>query len=291
MALYGPEPERTPGRRQAALGVVFVLAALGMTYLPPATQQRVAWSLRATVLRPFLATQERLVEARWRAQRVEELQAQLDSATGLLATQAALADENRTLRQLLELRERAGPAFRPATVIRPGTPGSESMFLVELGAADGVRPGAPVVTRHGLVGRILEVREGVSVGMDWTHPDFRASAMLADGRAFGIVENERGRFREEDRLVLNGTAYFQEVREGTLVLTSGLGGVLPRGIPIGEIMGVRDAQGRWRKSYWIRPRVAPAAVTHVLVGTELVEGDVGSLWSDFGTATEGGEPR
>ena len=36
--------------------------------------------------------------------------------------------------------------------------------------------------------------------IDWTNPDFRASAMTADGRAYGIVEPRRGRFREEPGL-------------------------------------------------------------------------------------------
>ncbi len=80
------------------------------------------------------------------------------------------------------------------------------MFLVDVGGDDGVREGAPVVSAHGLVGKIREVRPRSAVGMDWTYPDFRVSAMLVDGSAFGIVENVRGAFREEDRLMLNGTA-------------------------------------------------------------------------------------
>jgi rod shape-determining protein MreC len=196
---------------------------------------------------------------------VETVQAQMDSLTAVMATQSALADENRTLRSLLELRDRMGPGFHPASVLRPGTPGSESMFILDLGARDGVQVGAPVVDRHGLVGVVREVRPATSVGMDWTHPDFRASAMLADGSGFGVVETRRGDFREADRLILNGTAYYESIPEGMPVLTSGLGGVFPRGIPIGAVDGIADAEGRWRKSYFLRPMVHPSAVTHVLV--------------------------
>jgi len=138
-------------------------------------------------------------------------------------------------------------------------------LLLDLGAEDGVRVGAPVVDRHGLVGVVREVRRATAVAMDWTHPDFRASAMLADGTGYGIVETRRGDFREGDRLVLNGTAYYESVPEGMPVLTSGLGDLLPRGIPIGAIDGIADVEGRWRKSYFLRPMVHPSAVTHVLV--------------------------
>jgi rod shape-determining protein MreC len=276
--IYRSEEEATAVRRDVTWAVVFFVLALATSYLPDVAQQRIAWGLRASVLGPFIATQERLVGARLRATDVELLRAQLDSLAATLATQAALVDENRTLRSLLDLAERTGPAFRPATVLRPGTPGSESMFLVDLGARDGVRAGAPVLNRHGLVGVIRDVRDDTSVGMDWTHPDFRASAMLADGTTYGIVENRRGRFREQDRLVLNGMAYHESVEAGTVVLTSGLGGVFPRGIPVGVVDGVADVQRQWRKSYWLRPVAEPGSVTHVLVAVGEVSADMGDVW-------------
>lgn len=275
---YAPEPEARGGRRQAALAVVFVLLGLVAQYLPESAQQQVAWALRATALRPFIAIQDRLVNSRLRSQQVAVVQSQMDSLVSLMATQGGLSDENRTLRSLLQLRNRLGPAFHAAALLRPGTPGSESMFIVDVGRAQGVREGAPVVDRHGLVGLIREVRPRTSVGIDWTHPDFRASAMLADGTAFGMVETQRGAFREEDLLVLNGTAFYEAVPVGMPVVTSGLGGVFPRGIPIGSVAGVAEAEGRWRKSYWLRPMVHPAAVTHVLV--EVGEGiqDLSAAW-------------
>lgn len=280
MPPYAPEPEITGGRRQVALAVVFVLLSLVFLYLPDGGQQQVAWALRASVLRPFIRAQEGLVASRLRAREVSEVQAQLDSLTALLSAQGALADENRALRNLLGLTRRLGPAFRPASVLRPGTPGSESMFILNAGADHGVKAGAPVVDRHGLVGVIREVRPKTSVGIDWTHPDFRASAMLASGAGFGMVENQRGRFREEDRLLLSGAAFHEVVPEGMLVLTSGLGNMFPRGIPIGTIDGVAEAEGRWRKSYWLRPMVHPASVTHVLVEVAGFAGDLGPAWRD-----------
>ncbi len=275
---YAPEPEGTGGRRQKAMAVVFVLLSLVAMYLPDSGQQQIAGLLRATALRPFIAVQDRLVSSRLRAQEVSTVQAQMDSLAGLMATQASLADENRTLRNLLDLSSRLGPSFRGASLLRSGTPGSESMFILDVGQADGVQEGAPVVDRHGLVGVVREVRQQSAMGIDWTHPDFRASAMLADGTAFGLVETQRGAFREEDVLVLNGTAFYEAVPEGMPVLTSGMGGVFPRGIPIGSVAGVADAEGRWRKSYWLRPMVHPASVTHVLVGVGERIQDLSHVW-------------
>jgi len=266
---YGPEREIPGGRRQVTLAVAVMALALATPYMSEAFQQRIAFSLQGTVLRPFIATQQRL----------ESLRAELDSLTAVVSTQSALVDENRTLRELVGLAERAGPCFRPATVLRPGTPGSESMFLVDVGYDEGVRPGATVVSARGLVGVVQAVRSRIAVAMDWANPDFRASAMLADGSAFGIVENARGAFREQDRLVLNGTAYHETVPEGTQVVTSGLGDVFPRGIPIGRIESTAEEQGTWLRSYWLRPAVEPGSVTHVLVEAEGGATDLSALWA------------
>lgn len=288
MPPYAPEPEVQNGKRQGALAVAFLLAALVTVYLPDGAQQRLAWVLRASVLRPFIATQQRLTDARMRATQVDELRVRLDSMAGVLSTQSALEDENRTLRSLLGLAGRIGPSYLPATVLRPGTPGSESMFLVFVGSDDGVRPGAPVVDRHGLVGVIREVRAGTSVGMDWTHPDFRASAMLPDGATFGIVQTRRGTFREADRLVLTGGAYYGSVPDGTVVVTSGLGGVFPRGIPIGRIDGVAEVEAQWRKGYWLEPMVQPGSATHVLIQVAgSGEDGVGAAWPPDSVLTRG----
>jgi cell shape-determining protein MreC len=282
---YGNEPETNGRRRDLILAGIVMILALSTSYLSEANQQRVAASLQVTVLRPFIATQEGLAKSRVRARQTDSLTAELDSLTAIVSTHSALIDENRILRSLLGLAERAGTSYLPATVLRSGTPGSESMFLVDVGFDDGVRRGAPVVSPRGLVGVIRDVRAGNSVGMDWSHPDFRASAMLADGTTYGMVESRRGRFREEDRLILNGIAYNQTVGAGIAVVTSGLGGVFPRGIPIGTVDGLADAQGRWRKSYWLRPMVVPGSATHVLVLRGGAGSDVSAIWPSDSSLT------
>src|SRR2546422_8042437 len=66
---------------------------------------------------------------------------------------------------------------------------------------------------------------------------------------------------------LQGVAYRQLVPEGTTILTSGLGGVLPRGIPIGTVVRAAGEAEGWERTYLVRPAVHPAAVTHVMILT------------------------
>jgi rod shape-determining protein MreC len=277
MASYSESPEEARGRRELTAAVVFFLLALVVLYLPGGVQSQVAATFRATLLRPFLFTQETLAQARLRAEEAGNLQTRLDSLASKLAAQAPLVDENRRLRELLELRERAPAQFLPASVIRPGTPGSESMFLLDVGSEQGVEVGDPVIMREGrigLVGVIQQVRRGSAIGLDWSHPDFRASAMAEDGSVYGIVEPLRGLFRENDRLLIDGIPFYEELEEGSLITTSGLGGIYPRGIPIGVVGGLYDEEGSWRTTYFLRPIVETGSVRHVLVvlGDEVPDG-------------------
>ena len=67
-------------------------------------------------------------------------------------------------------------------------------------------------------------------------------------------------------LELHGVPYRQVVPIGTLIVTSGLGGVYPRGIPIGSVVGVASETG-WERMYLVRPAVNTAVVSHVLIFT------------------------
>ena len=269
MPAYTTDSGDSGGHRQVIATAVLVVLAVAMAYLPSSQQEQIASALRGTVLQPFLVTQVGISEARSRATDSESLRAQLDTLVALTADHSSLAEENRRLRDLLAVKEKAGPAWVSATVVRPRTAGSESTFLLDVGSESGVEPYAPVIARQGLVGVVREVRAGSAIGMDWTHPDFRASAVDSDGVTYGIVESRRGEFREDDRLVFNGTVFHERVEEGTVVMTSGLGGVFqvfPRGIPIGKVVGLAEADAGWRKSYWLQPMAEVGSATHVLVG-------------------------
>lgn len=268
MASYTDPPEEGRGRRDlSAAGFFLVLGALTF-FLPPESQGRIAQGLRGTVLRPFTLTQETVAQARLRAEGALSLQAKLDSLGAVVASQATLEEENRHLRELLDIEARAPRTFVHANLIRSGTAGSQSLFLLDVGSDQGVSPGDPVLMRGGrigIVGRVLDVTEDGAVGLDWSHPDFRASAMTADGTVPGLVEPRPGAFRGGERLLLTAVPYNERLIPGTLITTSGVGGVYPRGIPIGEVVELHRDEGQWLSEYWLRPVVHPGSVTHVLV--------------------------
>ena len=217
-------------RIRAFLLTAVVLAALVVRLLPSGAQDQIAWVARSTVLRPFLDLKWTITELRATSTEVDELYATIDSLMEAVAAQATLIRENQTLSELMAL-QASSPRMElvPARLARPGGQGRESVFMIDRGLDQGVGPGAPVISVRGLLGRVVQARGDMATGIDWTHPDFRVSAMVEDGRAFGIVYVDRGSFREADRMVLDGLAYHSETIEGMDVVTSGLGGVFFRG--------------------------------------------------------------
>lgn len=217
-------------------------------------------------MRPFLTLRGWVAERRAEREDLVLVRAQRDSLAAVSAAQAVLAEENARLRALLSLSERAGPQFRAAQLLRLGTGAAEGTFLLDAGADDGVVVGSPVLAVGGLVGVVKEVYGGTAQGIDWTHPEFRVSGMTADGQVYGIVEPRRGTYREEDLLLMTGAPFHSDVLPGARIVTSGRGEVFPRGVPVGEVIGIENADTGWRKSYVLRPTVRPEAAAQVLVG-------------------------
>lgn len=269
---------RKARRKDAAIAGGLIFFALILFLLPAAYQRPIQHAIRDTALRPFLTAQATIANRRATGVDVSDLRAQRDSLSALVAAEATLGEENTRLRALLGLRQRAGASFIPAEVLKLGVSGAESTFMLNVGSAQGLTVGSPVLAPEGLIGVVSDVQENSALAMDWTHPDFRASAMTVDGRAYGILEPRRGRYREEDLLALTGAPFHTDLQPGTVIVTSGRGQVYPRGIPLGIVLGIEEADTGWRKSYLIRPAVRPESVIHVLVGVGRST-DVSSLWN------------
>jgi rod shape-determining protein MreC len=266
-------------RRDLAIAAAFAALAALLLLLPGTYQEPIRSAVRTTILRPFIAAQTRVASNRARNVDLSRIRAQRDSLAALAVAQAALSEENRRLRATLGLSARAAERFVPAQVLRLGTAGTESEFMVDVGLADSVDAGSAVIAPEGLLGVVMEADENTAQAIDWSHGGFRVSAMTADGAASGIVEPRRGRFREEDLLVLTGAPFHSDIRAGTRIVTSGRGELYPRGVPIGTVIGIDEADTGWRKSYLVRPAVRPDAALHVLVGLASQRGaDLTDLW-------------
>src|SRR5690606_15013163 len=129
----------------------------------------------------------------------------------------------------------------------------DANLTLSAGSRAGVERLSPVVAPEGLVGIVENVDPTMSQALLWTHPDFRASAMSEDGNAFGIVQAHVASGPGRYLLEMRGVPFRTAIKPGTLVVTSGMGGVYPRGIPIGTVVGETQTPETWARTYVIRP--------------------------------------
>lgn len=254
-----------------------LLASLVARVLPAPTRQSVAGAIRETFVGPLIALQVQAERARSAFIARDISAARLDS---LVLRNAELRDmelENSRLRALLGLGARIRTRFVAAEALHRPEFGDAHTVVVTAGAAAGVVERSAVVAPEGLIGTIISVEQESSTALLWTHPDFGASAMTADGRVFGIIKPHIGDDAERFLLELRGVMFRDSLQAGTEVRSSGLGGVYPRGIPIGTVMGDITTPGSYSRTYLVRPAVMPADVTVVMV---LLPGatDLESAW-------------
>jgi rod shape-determining protein MreC len=222
------------GRREAVAAATYAPARNGVAVaLSPVTgalSAPVRWAGDAVdyVGSYFFA----LSENRRLKRQVAELQGYRD---GFIA----LKNVNDRYEALLKLKtEPAVPMVTGRTILDVRGPFSNAR-LVDTGARAGVQVGDPAMSEHGVVGRIVGVTPTVSRLLMVTDVDSRTPVLVdrtngrailtGDGSAYPRLEYVRGR---------------DPVKVGDAILTSGDGGVFPRGLPVG--VAVKDLRGNWR---------------------------------------------
>jgi rod shape-determining protein MreC len=257
-------PERFASRWDTLTFVACVGLALVARALPEAAQEAASAAVRRTLLAPFLLLEQQTGRLRAAYAQADSFLAERDSAAMRAIGAEALSEENRRLRELLALKTRLPDDAVAATILRQATPTRGLTVILSKGGRDGIRVLSPVVTPRGLLGVVRSVDPRTSVAVLWTHPDFRVSAMTPDGSVFGLVR-PRGGDPDIMTMLLEGVPYRDTIPAGTPLLTSGFGGVYPRGIPIGTVESMLGEQEGLARSYVVRAAAHPASTTHVIV--------------------------
>jgi rod shape-determining protein MreC len=256
-------------RRYTRRDTVLFVLCLGLSVLclfsPVGWTYNLADTLRRTVLAPLVWLQVRAEEGRTSRKRFRVVTAERDSAAYLAQFLPSLRAENERLRQLLKLSQRLKTSYVPAEVLHQPQATDGRTLLLSVGSRQGVAPFNPVVAPEGLIGLVLTATPYSSIAMTWAHPEFRVSAFTVSGNALGVVAPSTEAGGGEGALELRGIPFRDSVPLGTLVLSSGLGGVFPRGIPVGTVVGTIREEAGWERVYRLRPSANPGSTPHVMV--------------------------
>ena len=231
-------------------------------------------SVLARVHRAALGTWHTLVD--WRTVRSEN--AALHAENERLRIQALQVretdQENRRLRRLLALRDRLPLTTLTGEIIGREGGGWARSLTVNRGRSDGIAQQMPVIVPEGLVGRVAQVRTGASVVQLLNDPASTVGAVVQRTRTAGLVEGEASGGLRFKFMARDGAG----VTAGDLIVTSGVGTLFPKGIPVGRITAIEDKGSALFHFAVVAPAVDFARVEEILLLTGQSTQDVAGLF-------------
>ena len=276
---------RSNPRTDLIILVTCLVLALAARALPDAMRDPVSTTMRRTFLAPLVVLQERAELSRRAMLLVDEKTANTDTLTLKALRVTAVEAENDRLRQIMGLGARLRWGFIPAEALHGRGVRDETTVILSAGGRSGVNRLSPIIAPEGLVGVVDGVDPTMSHAMLWTHPDFRVSAMSIDGTAFGIAQSHLASATGGYLIELRGVPFRATLKPGALIVSSGWGGVWPRGIPVGTVMQEIKTAEAWARTYLLRPAVNPADVYSVMIlRRERVSKGLDGVWASVAQA-------
>ncbi|OEH91464.1 rod shape-determining protein MreC [Bacillus solimangrovi] len=194
------------------------------------------------------------------------LKSRLDEYVALSVKVDDLEDENDQLRDLLDKKE-ALQDFTSiqATVISRNPDQWTDRIIVNKGAQDGVKKNMAVITAKGLIGKVQYVSQFTSTiqllsDLDRTN---RISAIVkGNENVFGLIE---GYDPKKEALLFKRIPFDLEIKEGETVITSGLGGIFPRGLVIGTVTEAEPDEYGLTKTAYVKPAAEFYNIDHLMI--------------------------
>ncbi|WP_421380181.1 rod shape-determining protein MreC [Bacillus salacetis] len=196
----------------------------------------------------------------------QKLKSRLEELVKLETMVKDLETDNKELRNILDKQENLRD-FDPiqATVIARNPSQWEDLLVIDKGKVQGVQANMAVITSQGLIGKVKSVKQFSSTIelLSNKNPNNRISALIqGDENVIGSIE---GYDTDKDQLLVKRIPNDMKVEEGSKVITSGLGGVFPKGLPIGEVKEVVPDQYGLTQTAYVEPTADLYHLEHVIV--------------------------
>ncbi len=172
---------------------------------------------------------------------VEQLRRDLQELRVHSARSEELSKENNRLRGALGWQKQTPWRLKLARVVGRDPANWWRNIKIDVGHRDGITNNMPVLTADGLVGRVFDVGYSHSTVVLVGDPDCRVSVMIEDekNRDHGVIAPNSSSPLNNQLVDLSYLSPNAVLRPGEKVVTSGLGGIFPKGIYVGEIVDFR----------------------------------------------------
>ncbi|OGP97794.1 MAG: rod shape-determining protein MreC [Deltaproteobacteria bacterium RBG_19FT_COMBO_46_9] len=167
---------------------------------------------------------------------------------------------NQRLQQLLQFRNMSDQPVIAAQVIGRDPTGWFQSVIIDKGKNSGIKLNMPVVNAEGVVGKLVSVSNNYSKVLLIIDQNSSVDCIIQRSRDDGILKGLSSGVCKLDYVLKSS-----DVHVGDVVVTSGLGGIFPKGIPVGEVTDVEDPPGELFKDVRIRPAVDFSKLEELLI--------------------------
>ena len=167
---------------------------------------------------------------------------------------------NQRLQQLLQFRNMSDQPVIAAQVIGRDPTGWFQSVIIDKGKNSGIKLNMPVVNAEGVVGKLVSVSYNYSKVLLIIDQNSSVDCIIQRSRDDGILKGLSSKVCKLDYVLKSS-----DVHVGDIVVTSGLGGIFPKGIPVGEVTDVEDPPGELFKDVKIRPAVDFSKLEELLI--------------------------
>lgn len=203
----------------------------------------------------------------------KELREEIAELRGQLILLEELKQENQRLSDLVQYHDQYADNFstRAARVIGRDPGNWFGIVTLNIGQRDGILKNMPVVTPLGLAGKVVAVSGNTAQVMLITDPRSGVGALVQETRVPGVLV---GTTAGGGSARLIHVPKDTELAEGQVVLTSGVGGTFPKGIPIGRIVDVADEPTGLFKTATVQPFADLQRLEEALIITKIHNPDI-----------------
>ncbi|MDB8869113.1 rod shape-determining protein MreC [Pediococcus acidilactici] len=199
----------------------------------------------------------------------ERLRQDIDKLSATHAENKSLKEENRELKQLVGLKNSMTDySLTPAIVLTRSPSSWQDLVTVNKGTANGVKKNQPVLAGNGLVGRVVEANYSTSKvelisNNNESANRFAIQVQAKDGNYVnGIIT---GYDKKTNEIIMGQVTEDKDVAVGSQVITSGLGGVTPKGLYVGKVAKVSKEDYGLANEIRIKPAAKLSNVNDVYI--------------------------
>ncbi len=170
-----------------------------------------------------------------------------------------LLTENERLRELLDFKKLQPLASVTAQVIGKESSAMSRTLTINKGSDDGVGKDMAVITSAGVVGKVQTALPGTAKVILLTDPGSTLAVRVQRNREEGLLEGKI------ENCALKFVSYYADIQEGDLLVTSGLDGIYPKGLPVARVVKVTKHEAVAFQSVVAEPSAAFSRLEEALV--------------------------